>query len=330
MADISARDRRAAQAWMVKMLDDPVRHGAAFKEWAAARPGRLDYYERLLDSVQQASRAARLFPVRNTIDNRQSRRPPRTLALSLTLIAITGLIAVIGWRFTPEMLQPRQAIPIAGRTLHTQIGEVRTEKLADGSTVILDTNSEIAAQLEETQRFIELKRGRARFIVAHDSTRPFIVAAAGNQVIATGTIFDVTLRNGFGVHLLQGGIEVRFSKPPSEPREVRSLILRPGQQIRFFDGQATIPLAMPARKFEEQWVTGVKSFDDAAIKDVISEANSYGATQIVLADPVLGDREIFGDINIRDTQAVARAVANYLDLRIDRSEPGKLILIGEK
>ena len=330
MTEISARDRRAAQAWMVKMLDDPVRYRAAFNKWASAKPGRLQYYESLLGSVQQASRAAReLYR-----EAPQLARPPvrrgrgRPLVLGLTTAAIV-LVAMIGWSVYQGHSRGEQDVQIASG-LATKIGEVRTEKLDDGSTIILDTNSEVSTDLTASSRSVELKRGRARFMVAHDKDRPFIVSAGGNEVIATGTMFDVTLRGGFGVHLLQGSIEVRLARAFAGSGSRPNLRLQPGQLINIFDGQVGIPSAMQARQSDEQWVSGVKSFDDVPIKDVIAEANSYSETQIILADPLLGEREIFGDINIRDIEAVALAIADYLQLQIDRSQPGKLIVTDPK
>jgi transmembrane sensor len=320
MAEISARDRRAAQAWMVKMLDDPVRHRREFNEWAAAKPGRLEYYESLLNSMQMAGRAAREIrkeaPVRASRPNRGGR------AVGVGFAMAIALVLIIGWYIglsRPETGQIAAA-------LETKIGEVRTEKLEDGSTVILDTNSEVSTKLSASTRLIVLERGRARFIVAHDTDRPFIVSADGYEVIATGTVFDVTLRGGFGVHLLKGSVEVRLSNSFAGSGPRPAVKLQPGQQIDISSGQTGIPSAMPARVSDEQWVSGVKSFDDVPIKDVIAEANSYSTMQIVLADPTLGEREIFGDINIRDVEAVAHAVADYLQLRVDRSEPGKLVL----
>jgi transmembrane sensor len=74
----------------------------------------------------------------------------------------------------------------------------------------------------------------------------------------------------------------------------------------------------------------VKSFDNVPISDVIAEANSYNETKIELATPALGHREIFADIDIRDIQRVAQALASFLDVTIDRSKPNKLILTEKK
>jgi transmembrane sensor len=322
VTEISAREKRAAQAWMVKMLDDPVRHRRAFNDWAAGAPGRLEYYEHLLGNVQKAGRAARHIRATDLPRRRRARWRPLWPAMA----AVTGL-AVLGLLLWQTRLFERHGenpVDVAGN-LVTQVGEVRRETLSDGSKIILDTNSEVVADVSAEQRRVELKHGRARFIVAHDMARPFVVSAAGNQVIATGTIFDVTLRGGFSVHPIEGNVQVRLASyvKPGSSSVVR---LHPGQLLALVDGQSRPPSVMPARLSDAQWVDGVKSFDDVPIKDVIAEVNSYSATQIVLADPSWGDRVIFGDINIQDVEAAAQAIAVYLKLGIDRSQSGKLVL----
>ena len=64
--------------------------------------------------------------------------------------------------------------------------------LQDGSQVTLDTSSSIRVEESDSRRLVRLLAGRARFQVARDPARPFIVRAGGQQVIALGTVFTVT------------------------------------------------------------------------------------------------------------------------------------------
>jgi transmembrane sensor len=41
----------------------------------------------------------------------------------------------------------------------------------------------------------------------------------------------------------------------------------------------------------------------------------------------MGEREIFGDFRIRDADSVASAIATFLHARIDRSKPGRLLIV---
>ncbi len=73
----------------------------------------------------------------------------------------------------------------------TEIGATRAVPLPEGSTVTLNTASQIRVDLRDAQRTIELERGEAYFEVARDEHRPFVVVAGKNRITALGTAFSV-------------------------------------------------------------------------------------------------------------------------------------------
>jgi transmembrane sensor len=247
----------------------------------------------------------------------------------LAAASILGLLIAAGILFQTMRTQyPQMAGGVTPAPFVTKVGEVRTVKLADGSQVVLDTDTAISVAMTADRRDLILKRGRARFIVAHDAARPFFVKAGGMVVRATGTVFDVLFRSNVAVHLIEGGVEVELAS--QHTRSARKILLRPGQILAFSHGHEPQTLVIPARRSDEQWVNGVKSFDNVPIREVIAEANSYSDTRIELMPPSLGDREIFADIHIRDIERVAEAISGFLDLDIDRTEKGRLILSPRK
>ncbi|MEG1029854.1 MAG: FecR domain-containing protein, partial [Brevundimonas sp.] len=116
----------------------------------------------------------------------QRRRPPRLL-LGLAAVGAAAALAG-GFSF---WLQSRTVFS-------TGVGEERLVQLADGSSVRLDTASRVRVRFDGDRRFIELQEGQAFFTVAHDASRPFVVAAGDARVTALGTVFDVR-RDGAGV-----------------------------------------------------------------------------------------------------------------------------------
>ncbi|UTW45759.1 FecR domain-containing protein [bacterium SCSIO 12696] len=73
----------------------------------------------------------------------------------------------------------------------TSIGEQKTLSLLDGSTVLLNTNSELEVSYAETHRSVYLLRGEAYFEVAKNADRPFRVYAGSGRIQAIGTAFSV-------------------------------------------------------------------------------------------------------------------------------------------
>ena len=311
-------------------LDRLGPHQRAFDVWIAENPSRKLAYLRVVDTVQQASQAAAQTHSRGPLlhhTRKVESRPPRLLlaaSVALCLLAATGLL----WRSTdgrPSLIGQSEA-----RTpLETRVGEVRTERLEDGSSIVLDTDTLVLVGYTAERRTIELKRGRARFTVASQTARPFMVHGRGINVTAGVGQFDMTIREGARVHAIAGEINVTLSRAVTR-QQPKAVTLHPGQLLTAKAGQIPDFSVNSARLSEQQWVNGVKSYDYVPVSDVIAEANSYSETKIVLAQPTLGAREIFADIEIRNIERVAQALSGFLNLKIERTQKNILLLTAEK
>ena len=92
----------------------------------------------------------------------------------------------------------------------TPVGGQSRITLADGSTVILNTNSLLDISFSDKCRDVHLRRGEAYFDVVHDKARPFTVYADNYVVRDIGTAFDV--------HLSKAGlVEVGVNFPGGDP-----------------------------------------------------------------------------------------------------------------
>ena len=341
-ADSVNQDEQEAMDWACLIMSDPKaipdpkaldRFGdyqEAFSAWVAEKPERKMYYLSVVEGMIVASNAATRAGMRArkqqpVSKSRQSRVPmPLAASLAIGVIAGTGLL----WRATsnpPALIAQSEA-----RTpLETKVGEVRTEHLADGSSILLDTDTLLLVHLTADRRSVELKRGRARFLVVPDKKRPFDVRAAGITVSTNGGSFDIANRAGVRINPVEGETQVTVIHAAASDSD-QSLRLRPGQLLSWSPGQSTEIAVIPAKRSDQQWVDGVKSFDNVPIREVIAEANTYSAIKIELASPALGNREIFADIDIRDIERVAEALSGFLDLMIDRSQKNRLLLTTKK
>lgn len=336
------RDREEAMEWAMTILSDPKavpdptaldrlgEHQAAFAAWASADPTRKARYLSIVHDMLAAGDAAARTGMRSRlpgpVNNGGIMRSPWALAASLAFVLVAA--AAVWWR--SEGTAPSFIAHSEARTpLETRVGEVRTEWLADGSSILLDTDTLLLVTMTAKERSVEIKRGRARFTIVQDTQRPFTVHGAGTQVIAEDGSFDMTARDGLRLNPIEGELRVIFTRAPASDQP-RSLKLHPGQLLLFKTGQGTNVSVISAPRSEQQWVTGVKSFDNVPVSEVIAEANSYSEKKIELATPALGSREIFADIEIRDIERVAQAISAFLELGIERSQPNKLILSKKK
>lgn len=333
MRELSDLERRQAAKWVTRMLNRPDRHRADLEAWLADHPERSVEYNRLLSGVLEFTGPAEARAGYERAAERRAvswrRRTgefgwrPAVGVAAVLLVVVTLAAQLFGndfrWGEGPGGTSTRIA---------TRVGEVRPETLKDGSRVTLDTGTVLDLELAGDRRTVVLRRGRARFEVASGPGKPaFTVIGGSKRVIANSGIFDVSDRGDFTAQVVEGSAVVRLRPAVYFSTAEPDIRLAAGQKLVLTSLQRTPASAIAARPSDAQWIGGVKSFDDVPIKEVIAEANTYSDTKIVLADPALGERGMFGDLYIRDVEAVATGIANFLHLAVDRSRPGKLILV---
>jgi transmembrane sensor len=181
-------------------------------------------------------------------------------------------------------------------TFTTNIGELRTITLEDGSVVTLNADSRMRVSFTRTRRLIELTDGQALFRVAKDPARPFIVQSNDARVTAVGTEFDVNDKgSGTVVTVLEGRVSVAGSAPePASPTRLATpMLVSAGEQA----------IVAPARTTKHReshpanvaaWTTGLLVFDSEPLREVARAFNRQSARQLVIADPELRELRISG------------------------------------
>lgn len=253
-----------------------------------------------LDLSVRASTAA---PERHRI----SRRPLASAALLLIMI-LSGV-----W------LYPRNIYS-------TGIGEQRTVRLEDGSTIDLNSRSKLRVRFSAHRRGVELLAGQALFHVARDTTRPFIVLADDAHLRAVGTQFDV-YRNSTGtiVTVLEGHVAVLDSKAQRRAGENRSaddvisattrgpdpdlnpgeLLLSAGEQLTI-SSHATLLAQSADVASATAWTQHRMVFKSSPLPAVAEEFNRYNTKQVVIADTSLDSFRISGVYSSRDPATLIR------------------------
>ncbi|WP_288046354.1 FecR domain-containing protein [Sphingomonas sp.] len=309
--------REQAIAWLARLRADPSdRDVAGFEDWYAADPQHADTYDALLDSWDATALVGQT-PVAKQ-PRAAARRPWAKTAIAAAAVLV---LLVAGSLVLTSTMRPDTA---ARSTLASRVGEIRTITLEDGSRVTLDTNSAVDVRFDGDWRRVQLERGRARFEVAHDAQRPFVVIAGSSEVVAHGTVFDVDLRQSqVLVALLQGSVEVR--RPAAGGTSPASTMLRPGQQLAVSASKVVAaPIAVSAS--ETRWPSGMLSFEDAPLAEVVALANRYSRTQIVIRDPAVGERRFTGTFRAGEPGQLAHMVGSMFDLTVERDRADNLIL----
>ncbi len=200
----------------------------------------------------------------------------------------------------------------------TAVGEQRTVTLADGSSVVLNTDSLMRVELSRHLRQVELVRGEALFNVSHDPTRPFAVRALQGVTTAVGTQFDVEItRSGAAVSVLEGTVTVggngtAASAPP--------VAVPAGSGIGYTQAGAVSDLRPAEVNRIQGWRTQRMVFNDIPLETALVEYNRYTHTPIVLSNPALGSRHINGVFHIGDEAAFLSAMEQGLHLKATRGD----------
>ena len=241
--------------------------------------------------------------------NRTTTRRPepsrRLFALAAaTVLALSGALTA-GWLLRAPVYQ-------------TEIGEQRAVRLADGSTLTLDTNSRAIVRMRGDERRVELARGQAMFAVARDAKRPFVVSVDKVEVRALGTQFDVRRdADKVRVTLLEGKVRVNDSSS-------RAWTLRPGEQIT--TGQDG-PRVLADTSAVTSWTSGRLVFRDLPLSAAVEEANRYSRRKIRLAaSNDIAAAHVNGVFHTGDIDALAEAVAHLYALDLSTEQDGDLLL----
>jgi transmembrane sensor len=229
------------------------------------------------------------------------------------LMAMAAMVAFVVINLFPDYLN----YPFTN--YRTRIGEQRTITLADGSKVFLNTDTALNISFTNTARNIELIKGEAEFIVAHDQLKPFIVKAGGIQTQAIGTQFVVRqYTNQNAVILLEGKVKASLTDKSISKQD--ALILSPGEQIVFRDNQL-VRSSYPDINAANAWKKGQLQMNFVTLKKALAEISRYRRGGIMLLDRDLAQRQINAAIDLNQLDAWLTALETTLPLRIHRLGP---------
>src|SRR5258708_35461920 len=161
----------------------------------------------------------------------------------------------------------------------TDIGERRIVALPDGSRISMDSDTKVRVSYYKMARAITLDRGRSRFDVAHDPSRPFMVTAGPETVVAVGTSFNVEqLQSTVLITLIQGQVVIKNAAPPVQAATganlESSVSLKAGEQ--FVVSRNARPAPVPADlQVAMAWETGRLVVLDEPLGGAVARANRY-------------------------------------------------------
>jgi transmembrane sensor len=317
---LSAAESIEFELWLAV---DP-QHGPAM-ERAGRAWARLD---RLPDEVAQA-----------TLTAAARRRSFWRRGLTFGSLAAAAALAV--WFQGYWVEAPPPAGVAAPLTL--QAAGPRVAVLADGTTVRLNTGSEIVEEFSGKERSVLLVRGEAHFLVIKDQARPFVVRAGALRVRAVGTAFNVHLQSAQVEVLVTEG-RVAVGPAPSgeggkEPLPAGAGLppdlaeLGAGELLRVEVSGSNPAKTMQVVRMAPTEISRALAWQDdllrlggATLAEIAGSFERRTGRRVILADPALAGLRLGGRFRADDIDGFASLLVTTLDIEVERTADGTLVL----
>lgn len=216
-------------------------------------------------------------------------------------------------------------------TYQTALGEQKTVVLADGSALMLNTQSMAEVDYTRNSRTVRLIRGEAHFDVAHNPARPFSVYAGDNIVRAVGTAFSVRVERGNEVQVIVDEGRVALLSDPAEaaaqspaPSAARSEVdiaevdIGGAAMVRGAKIEQMTKLSNEELLRKLAWRNGRISFAGEPLSEALEEIGRYTDISIDVTDAEVENIPIGGAFRIGEVDEFLSALETSFGVTVTR------------
>jgi transmembrane sensor len=231
----------------------------------------------------------------------------------LKLMTVAGSGVALSWG--AREITPWQRLFADASTL---VGEQRKLQLADGTAVMLNTDTAIGTDFNGARRLIRLRRGEILITTGGDANsanpRPFWVQTPFGTMRALGTRFAVRLEaEQARISVEQGAMQMYPSGRDNTLENTAGTVARAGESWWLSANSAA-----PARMLGFDpigWADGVIAAKNMRLVDLLAELARYRRGRIV-CDARIAEQRVSGIYHIRDTDRALQFLAQTQVLRI--------------
>jgi ferric-dicitrate binding protein FerR (iron transport regulator) len=201
----------------------------------------------------------------------------------------------------------------------TAMGEMRTIELPDHSIVRLNVNSTLRYSRKwegQGPREVWLG-GEAFFTVQHrQDNRRFIVHTNDVDIQVVGTEFNVnTRRVKTQVVLSKGAVRLMLNKGP----EQAPITMKPGDMVTYSASTAELTNKKVDPSAYSSWRTGVLSFEETPVTEVIRSIQDNLGISITLEDESLGAQTYTGSIPMNNVEVFFKTLSRSFNIHIQQT-----------
>lgn len=309
-----------ASKWLVQLdsQGSPERW-AALDAWLNANPRHRAAFLRLSVAWTRSDALRRMRPLDAPVDPdllsrnaRRRRERPAWLRPQWVLGATAAAIGIVALGSSLWNRSEARDTDIYASQLEEPAKEII---LQDGSSVVLNTDSEVRVRFTPNHRQVNLLRGEALFKVTHNAARPFDVVAGRATVRAVGTAFSVRVLDRSRVDVLVTDGRVALNPPTGGTLDKGEAALLIGASVQ-------------RRQVESDdldrnlsWIEGQLVFEGESLSEAVSQFNRYNALRMVIPDSALGARRVVGTYDAFKPESFLRIMGPAIGVRGHISDP---------
>jgi transmembrane sensor len=260
-------------------------------------------------------------------------------------MAASVLIAVLAGAWVLDSLNPgnspdaRQAVvaTMLDTFYETAIGEQSTVNLADGTQIVLNTNSQIEVNYTDQYRLLRLERGEIHVQVAQDKGRPLSVIAGDKIVQAVGTAFSLEITSDQQIELVvtEGKVLVGVHQSPlggmakATPAVLApsSVTVAAGEELTLGAPEEEITEVSPEEiEIKLSWRQGNLIFRGESLEEAVTEIGRYTTVEFVILDDDIKKVRIAGLFKAGDVDGLLATLSENFDISYQRTDDGKILL----
>ncbi|MDN3638894.1 FecR family protein [Simiduia curdlanivorans] len=308
-----------ASGWIARLRSDAATHAdkAAFSSWLNRDANHELAFDNALSDWQTASalkysRQAQAL----LLPSQQSSHSFSTWFFNWQSAALASIVlaAFVGL----GLLKTAPSADVDTLYYATEVGEQKSINLPDGSTINLNTNSQIHVQYSDSERRLILDGGEAFFKVASNRARPFVVDVGEGTVTAVGTAFGVNRdASNIKVTVIEGIVSVkeRETQPQIKPE---SLLVKADEGLSI-DLQGLSSVQATNAHQALAWRNKLLVLENQPLTAALSELNRYLKQPVDSSDPSLAKLRVSGTFSLQTPESTLTALITTFDLQQDTS-----------
>lgn len=368
-------DRGALQSeaamWLIRLDgdDEPTEEMlASLREWLARSPAHREELCSLAATWSSMNVLTELAVPLGRVEPRRKAFSPmravRSLFAHAAARAALASVLLFSILYSAVVLWPQPAPHLASNDVYTtRVGEQKNVTLADGSVILLNTNSEVIVDYSREFRDLRLTRGEVEFTVAKNPDVPFRVYAGNERVQALGTAFTVYMQDEkIAVTVTEGQValatldqsgaargpapaltsalgtlnsavssananiyvETLSSLRAGQSASMNAVINAAASQLSAIETIEVITEQDLERRLS--WREGLLVFAGEPLEDVVREISRYTTLAIEIGDPQVRAIKIGGQFPVGETDALFDTLEDNFGLRVTRLGQGRVLL----